>query len=101
MMYAIMAFFALSGVAMPALQSTLSKQTPANEQGELQGNLVSLGSLAAVLAPLLFTRLFAAFTAADAPLYFPGAAYIGASLLCVAALGLDVLGRVRSRMPNT
>jgi DHA1 family tetracycline resistance protein-like MFS transporter len=94
MMYAIMVIFALSGVAMPALQSIIAKQIPANEQGELQGNLVALGSLSSILAPLLFTYLFVTFTSPTAPIYFPGAAYLGASALCVIALILNLsLGR--------
>jgi DHA1 family tetracycline resistance protein-like MFS transporter len=59
--------------------------------------LVSLGSLAAIIAPVLFTWLFTTFTGPAAPVYFPGAAYVGASVICLAALGLDlVLGARRS-----
>jgi DHA1 family tetracycline resistance protein-like MFS transporter len=91
MMYAIMAFFAVSGLAGPALQSMVSRQIPPNRQGEFQGSLVSLGSLGSVVAPLLFTSLFVGCTRPGAALYFPGAAYIGASAICLLALGLDFL----------
>lgn len=82
MMYAILIPFASSGVAMPALQSILAKHVPSNEQGELQGSLISLASLASILSPILFTYLFVTFTKTNAPFYFPGAAYTGASLIC-------------------
>ncbi len=88
MMYPIVMLFSLSGVAIPALQSIVTKQIPANEQGELQGSLVSLASLSSILAPLLFTFLFVKFTDNAAPFYFPGAAYVGASAISVISLVL-------------
>ena len=86
MIYPIVMFFALSGVATPALQSMITKYVPANEQGELQGSLVSLGSLGAVIAPLIYTFLFVKFTDSQAPVHFPGAAYLGASAISVVTL---------------
>jgi DHA1 family tetracycline resistance protein-like MFS transporter len=86
MMYAILAFFGFSGLAMPALQSIVSRSVPSNEQGELQGSLVSLASLASIVAPFLFTYLFVKFTRPDSPVYFPGAAYVLAGLICLVAL---------------
>lgn len=88
MMYAIVMFFSLGGVTMPALQSILAKHVPGDRQGELQGSLVSLGALGSILAPLLFTRLFVHFTRPEAPVYFPGAAYLGASAISACALVL-------------
>lgn len=86
MMYPIVMFFSLSGVTIPALQSIVTKQIPANEQGELQGSLVSLTSLSSIVAPLLFTFLFVKFTDNQAPVYFPGAAYVGASAISIISL---------------
>lgn len=88
MMYAIMVVFSVSGIAMPALQSIVAKTVPGNEQGELQGSLVALGSVATILSPLYFTYLFVKFTAKDQELYFPGAAYLGAAAICVLTLAL-------------
>jgi DHA1 family tetracycline resistance protein-like MFS transporter len=93
MMYAIIAFFALSAVAGPALQSLITVHVPPDQQGELQGSLWSLGSLATVLAPLLFSGLFTKFTRSGAPIVFPGAAYLGAAVICAAALGLGRMGK--------
>jgi MFS transporter, DHA1 family, tetracycline resistance protein len=91
MMYAIVVLFSFAGVTMPALQSILGHHVPPERQGELQGSLVSLGSLASILAPLIFTKLFVHFTAPGAPVYFPGAAYLGASAICVGNLAYRFL----------
>jgi DHA1 family tetracycline resistance protein-like MFS transporter len=86
MMFAVLFVFALSGLAQPALQAILAKQVPANEQGELQGSLMALGSVATILAPAVYTFLFVTFTKDDAPIYFPGAAYLGASVISIACI---------------
>lgn len=88
MMYAIVVYFSLAGITVPSLQAILAKHTPPDRQGELQGSLVALGSLAAVLAPILYTRLFVGFTRPGAAAYLPGAAYLGASAVCLAALAV-------------
>jgi len=86
MMYLIMIGFGLSAVAIPALQAVLGKFVPANQQGELQGSLISLGSFSLILAPLLYTSLFVMFTKPTAPVYFPGAAYVAAGIICMLTL---------------
>jgi MFS transporter, DHA1 family, tetracycline resistance protein len=58
MMYIVMLVSSLSAVAMPCLQSIMTKQVVANRQGELQGGLVSLASLSSIAAPLLYTTSF-------------------------------------------
>ena len=83
MMYPIVMLFSVSGITMPSLQSILARHTPADRHGELQGSLVSIGSLSCIIAPLLFTRIFVFFTRPDAPVYFPGAAYLGAAVICM------------------
>lgn len=90
MMYLIMVPSSLSGLAGPALQSLISKQVPSEEQGELQGTLVGLSSLTAIIGPLLFTGLFGFFTNSEAPMHFPGAAYVAAALICAICLVLLV-----------
>ena len=91
MMYAIMILFSITGIAIPALQSIVSRHVPANEQGELQGSLVSLGSVSAIVAPLLFTSLFVSFTRQGSALYFPGAAYLAAGVICLFTLLIWVM----------
>jgi DHA1 family tetracycline resistance protein-like MFS transporter len=90
-MYPWMLVWALIGLAMPSINSLISKHVPANEQGELQGALSSIGGVTSIVAPVLLTNVFAYFTGPHAPVYFPGAAFFaGALMLGLAAL---MLGR--------
>lgn len=87
MMFAFMIPYALAGITGPAIQGIISKQIPANEQGELQGIMTGLMSLASIFGPLLMTNLFFYFTAKTAPIYFPGAPFMMAAVLtCIAIL---------------
>ena len=79
---------ALAGLAGPAVSSIMANQVPQNQQGELQGINASVGSLAAVIGPILMTQSFAWFTNAQAPVYFPGAAFLIAALLTTVAVAL-------------
>jgi len=56
--YAIAPLFAFGGVAMPALQSLLSSRVSDEQQGQLQGVLASLMSLAGIVGPVLTTAVF-------------------------------------------
>jgi DHA1 family tetracycline resistance protein-like MFS transporter len=69
MMYAVLTLSFMFWVAPPALQSLLSQKTPSNEQGELQGSLVGLSSLSAILVPIIATQLFS-HVALGAPYFF-------------------------------
>ena len=89
--------FAFLGFVMPALNAIMSKGVGPREQGELQGALACIGGLTSIAAPPLLTSLFAYFTGASAPIYFPGAAFLAASSsLVVAAL---VFTRMRASSP--
>lgn len=81
---------ALGGVVTPAMQALLLRQTPDNAQGELQGVLGSLNAVAMITAPLVMTATFAQFTAPDAAIFAPGAPFLLAALLMVAAIALHV-----------
>ena len=85
---------ALSGVTTPALQAILSRDTPENAQGELQGVLSSLSALAMITAPPLMTTTFAAFTAAAAPIFAPGAPFLLAAAMMV------ICARLMSQIPK-
>lgn len=58
LVFAIMPLFALGGMGMPALQSLITAQVGSDKQGQLQGVLASLVSLAAVFAPLFFSFVY-------------------------------------------
>ncbi|WP_371059781.1 MFS transporter [Rhodosalinus sp. 5P4] len=79
---------ALGAVVAPSLQSLMSRATPGDEQGALQGVLTSVNAVAVILAPLVMTGTFAAFTHPAAPVYLPGAAFLLSAALVALALGL-------------
>lgn len=89
-LYTIMVFGSLSGIAGPAVQGIISNQIPSNEQGALQGALTSLMSLATLISPLIMTQIFSYFSSDAAPVYFPGAAFFFASCLAFAGLMLMI-----------
>lgn len=78
----------LSDMAPPTMTAIMSNVTDETRQGVLQGVIASLGSLAAILAPLIVTPVFYAFTGPDAPLRLPGAPFLFAALLMLAILPL-------------
>jgi DHA1 family tetracycline resistance protein-like MFS transporter len=87
MMYAILVPYCLGGIAGPAIQGYISNSVPDNEQGELQGGLTSLQSVAAILGPLIMTGSFRYFTSAAAPFQFPGVQFIlGAIFMLISAV---------------
>ena len=76
MAYAMIAFSALAGVAMPAINTLTSNLTPPNAQGELQGAQSSIMAFTLIFSPILMTQTFSAFTAPGAPVHFAGAAFL-------------------------
>jgi MFS transporter, DHA1 family, tetracycline resistance protein len=84
MMYAWMVAWLGAGMVYPSLNAIMSQQVPPDAQGELQGAVASLYSLAAVIGPPLFTHLFGYFSTEAAPVHLPGAAFLCAALLVVA-----------------
>ena len=74
-------FWAIAG---PPLQSAISRRVSASEQGELQGAIGSMRSIATIVGPAFFTLLFSAASARGSFLP-PGAPwYCGAALLALA-----------------
>lgn len=85
MLYGVIVVSGLGGMGGPALQSLISATIPSQEQGELQGSLVSVTSLAAILAPLIYTRgLEFGILQWD----FPGLPFLVALLLSFVSAGL-------------
>ena len=77
---------ALAGLIGPSVQGIMSNQVPQNEQGELQGIFASLGSVAAMVGPVIMTQSFAYFTGPATPVYFPGVAFLIAAILAFVAV---------------
>jgi DHA1 family tetracycline resistance protein-like MFS transporter len=97
MVFVIIGLGALQALSYPALNALMTHSVPSNAQGELQGAVSSLSSLANITGPLVMTQAFAYFTAPAAPIHFPGAAFLVAALLNV--IGLVVLGWHLTRTP--
>lgn len=85
MLFAATVPLALGGINGPSLQSIVSKEIPANEQGELQGFLTSVMSITAIVGPLLFPWLFSSFSSGQFGIKFPGAPYVAAAFLQMCA----------------
>jgi DHA1 family tetracycline resistance protein-like MFS transporter len=86
MMFVFLIPYCLGGFCGPALQSVMSSQVPKNEQGELQGGLTSVMSLASIIGPPLMTNIFSYFTKDSAPIHFPGAAFFLGGIIMLTAL---------------
>ena len=98
-LYLIMVVAGLSGFVLPSLQLMMTGQVPADSQGELQGALSSLNSLASIIGPLMMTQLFFYFTPAGAVWHFPGISFLAIALLTGLAL-LFFVRTVRQHQPN-
>ncbi len=85
MMFVFLIPYCFGGIAQPALQSVMSGQVPANEQGELQGALTSMQSACAIVGPLLMNNLFYYFSHSEAPVFLPGAPFLVGGMLLLAA----------------
>ena len=81
----MMPIAALWGVAQPAAQAIMTHHVDPREQGRLQGAVASLSSIAGILAPTLFTRVFAAVTHANYTDARAGATFWLASVMVGAA----------------
>lgn len=88
---------AIGGVGLPALQGIIAQKVPDDSQGELQGVLSSITSIAMVIGPLMLTQLFAWATAEGNPIYQPGAPFLLSGVLMLVALSLFSA----SRRPQT
>lgn len=86
MVFIIIPFGALAGVLGPSMNQIMSARTPKNAQGELQGAIASVQSLANMFAPLALTQTFHYFTSPAAPFFFPGAAFALSAVICAVSL---------------
>lgn len=71
----------LGAVALPALQGIMSRTAMSNQQGELQGVLTGVVSLAMIISPLIMTLIFREFVKDGSLFYLPGAPFLLAFLL--------------------
>jgi DHA1 family tetracycline resistance protein-like MFS transporter len=101
MMFAFLVVYCLGGICGPSLQAVISGHVAPNHQGELQGSLTSLMSLATIIGPLIMSATFAYFTSSKAPFYFPGMHFlIGALFMLISVvIAYAVLNKEKKRAP--
>lgn len=92
MMYVLLVPYCMGALAGPSMQSMMSAQVPANEQGELQGALTGLISLTSILGPPLMTNLFSTFSSRSAPVYFPGAPFLVGAMITLVGVMIAAFG---------
>lgn len=87
LLYLALIPYVVGGIAGPTIQGLVSNHVGESEQGNLQGVLVSFGSLAAVIGPSIYTGLFGYYSSESAPIYFPGAPFfLGGMILVIATI---------------
>jgi MFS transporter, DHA1 family, tetracycline resistance protein len=87
-LFAMAPVFALGGIGMPALQSITTRQVDSNRQGQLQGVLASLVSLASVFGPLFFSFVYNGLRPS-----WPGAIWLVA--ICIYLVALPLMAGIR------
>ncbi|RZJ85695.1 MAG: MFS transporter [Brevundimonas sp.] len=88
---------ALWGVAMPTLQSLMTRRVGEDEQGQLQGASMSVGSIAGVISPLFFGWIYTLSAGPQAVIPHPGLAFfIAAGVMLIAIL----IARFGAREPE-
>jgi DHA1 family tetracycline resistance protein-like MFS transporter len=87
MIYVIILFASLGGIAGPALQSLVTRAVSPSDQGEVQGSLTSLASLMQIAGPLMGANIFRWSIAGGEVYHIPGAAF----LVCAALALLGTL----------
>jgi len=90
-LWGVMPLLALWGLAGPSLQSLMTRQIDPTEQGRLQGAIASMGAIAGVIGPYLFTHVYAAGIDPARGSQLPGAAYYLAALVVAMALALGYM----------
>lgn len=70
--YLAIAIGALQGFVQPPIAAYNSRVVDARSQGELQGAVQSIGSIAAIIGPPIYTQALARFSGPDAIIDLPG-----------------------------
>jgi DHA1 family tetracycline resistance protein-like MFS transporter len=82
----------LGGLGVTALRSVISKSVAPEAQGELQGSIASVMAVDNIVAPLLYTTLFARLTTvAEGQTALPGIAYLVAAAISAVTLAYMLL----------
>ena len=88
----------LGAVVTPALQSMIAQKAGPDAQGEMQGVVSSVKSLAVIFSPMVMTSVFYAFTETDALVFLPGAPFV-LSMVLMVVCGLVYVAGLRAPAP--
>ena len=88
----------ISTMQDPAIRQTMSARVPEDAQGELQGGLSALISVAMIMAPLVYNGTFTLTAGYDPMFDLPGAAFIVAAVFSGLALVFYALRTKRNQV---
>lgn len=91
--------FSLMGLVGPSVQALMTVRVQPHEQGQLQGANSSIMGLTGLVGPGLFTLTFAYFIGVGTKWHIPGASFLLAALLMLAALAVALVINARSAIP--
>lgn len=86
-------FAALTDLVPPTLTAMAANETSEDRQGLVQGVIAALASVAAVVAPIVFTFVFQMFVGEDALIYLPGAPFLLGAFLVLIILPIALARR--------
>lgn len=92
MVYLAICVGALQGFIQPSIAALNSRAVDARSQGELQGATQSIGSIAAIIGPPLYSGIFAKFSGPSALVYLPAMPLLVAAGFALVALLLFLVG---------
>lgn len=95
MIYLAILVGSLQGFISPSIQAVSSRAIDAQSQGELQGAIQSIGSIAQIVGPPLYAGVFAAFSGPRALAYFPAMPLVVAAGFGLVTLWLFLAGARR------
>lgn len=90
--YLAIAVGAVQGFVQPPISAYNSRAVDARSQGELQGAVQSIGSIAAIVGPPLYTQALERFSGPGAAIQFPGMPLVIAAAIAVVTLLLFLKG---------
>ncbi|MEQ1770686.1 MAG: Tet(A)/Tet(B)/Tet(C) family tetracycline efflux MFS transporter [Devosia sp.] len=88
--FVLLPIYAMGGVGVPALQSLTTQQADADKQGQLQGVMSSVVSLASIFGPLFFATIYFASVTS-----WPGLTWLVAAVIYL--ICLPVIFTIRSK----
>ena len=92
MVLALTPVMALGSISGPTIQGIMSRATPDNQQGELQGVIQSINAVGMAISPLIMTWIFWAFTSGGWG-YLPGAPFVLSAVLVAGCITIFVTTR--------